>query len=84
MSTEFPIQRAVRQSQKLNGDGVTKTFGPFEFKIWDVLDVVVEQKLDGAEIFARVEPLVQKITTDAFSHFTITFLMHRWRQRSFM
>lgn len=55
------VDRSERQSAASQFDGVSTTFGPFGFEIFDVLDVVAETReigtttwfLDGAATFAK-------------------------------
>lgn len=71
--TPFPLPRATRQTDVLEGDGTTTVFGPFAFKIFDIEDVEVQTRLDGATFFSPASVTVAKTTADAFSHFTVTF-----------
>jgi hypothetical protein len=71
--TPFPLPRAARQTDVLDGDGTTTVFGPFSFKIFDIEDVEVQTRLAGATFFSVAAVTVAKTSGDAFSDFTVTF-----------
>ncbi|MDH7785085.1 hypothetical protein QBD01_001085 [Ochrobactrum sp. 19YEA23] len=74
MPNPYPLPRETRETQVLVGDGVSTTFGPFTWKIFDIEDVAVLTKAAGQSNWATTDVVV--IKTDpvaAFSTFTVTF-----------
>ncbi|YBV97524.1 hypothetical protein M1D80_11785 [Phyllobacteriaceae bacterium JZ32] len=73
MTNPYPIPRETRESQVLVGDGVSQTYGPFQFKIFDTVDVLVLTKAAGQSEWVETDVYVNKTTNDPLSFFTITF-----------
>lgn len=72
MSNPYPIPRELRQSGILLGDG-GNTYGPFEFKIFDVDDVEVFVRPVDAATFQPVAVEVSKVSGFHLDFFTIEF-----------
>lgn len=71
-TTPYPIPRDTRETAELNGNG-GKTYGPFDFKIFDIEDVRAYVKAQGAEQWSEASVTVAKQTGAEFDHFTVTF-----------
>lgn len=71
--TPFPIPRQLRQTDILVGDGVNATYGPFDFKIFDVEDVTVYARPQGERTFTVAFATVAKMSNLPLDFFTITF-----------
>ena len=69
----YPLDRSTRQSNVFTGNGVTKTFGPSPFKIWNATDVEIWRKLPGETSFSRFNGATITLTEDTPATFTITF-----------
>lgn len=69
----FPFDRSSRESSVFTGNGVTKTFGPSAFKVWDKADVEIWRMLPGEAGFTRYNAATITLTDDAPATFTITF-----------
>jgi hypothetical protein len=72
MVQPYPLPRTTRETAILNGNGGA-TYGPFQFKIFDTLDVKAFIKPQGAEFFSPATITVAKTSTDVFADFTVTF-----------
>lgn len=73
MTNPYPLPRETRETQVLVGDGVSSTFGPFSWKIFDIEDVKVLTKASGQSSWSETAVVVSKTTADAFAFFTVTF-----------
>ncbi|MCA1241877.1 glycoside hydrolase [Stappia stellulata] len=74
MAQPFPLPREIRSTGTLAFDGASITFGPFDFKIFDTVDVVVELKHAGdAEWSATSAVTVTKSSAAALDTFSVTF-----------
>lgn len=71
-ATPYPIPRGKRVTDVLAGNG-GKTYGPFSFKIFDIDDVEVVARPQGAVAYAVALVTVQKVSAAALDYFTITF-----------
>jgi len=72
----YPLPKSYRQSDILTGDGRNPaTYGPFDFKVFDVADVVVMRRAAGGnELFAEDEAAtVTKTAGLAQDTFSVTF-----------
>ncbi|MEQ1955692.1 hypothetical protein [Mesorhizobium sp. CN2-181] len=72
MAAAFPLQRELRQSAILAGDGGI-TYGPFNFRIFDVEDVKTFVRFGGELAFTNRPATVKKVNDEAFDFFTVTF-----------
>lgn len=72
-NTPYPLPRATRQSDILDCDGVSLTYGPFNFKIFDLEDVTVWLRPTANAPFAEAAVTVAKAAGEPFDDFTITF-----------
>ncbi len=70
--TAFPLRRELRQSPVMKGDGGA-TYGPFDFRIFDLEDVKAFVRPDGEAAFANRPATVKKVNGAVFDVFTITF-----------
>jgi hypothetical protein len=70
--TPYPFPRSFRESEVLNGTGVS-TYGPFGFKIFDPVDVKVYVKPDDQDLFEEAPAIVTKVSNQPFDDFTVTF-----------
>ncbi|MCF6368347.1 hypothetical protein [Rhizobium halophilum] len=71
MTNPYPLPRSIRQTEILVGDGGS-TYGPFAgFQIFDVADVEVWTKPQGADRFSLVAAIVAKVSDLPFDFFTI-------------
>lgn len=73
MTAAYPLPRETRETTILSGDGVSATYGPFLFKIFDIEDVEVFTRADGDAAFAETSVTVAKTTADDFAFFTVSF-----------
>ena len=74
MAQPYPLPREIRSTGTLAFDGASVTFGPFDFKIFDTADVVVELKHAGdAEWTATSAVTVTKSSAAALDTFSVTF-----------
>lgn len=74
MSQPYPLPREIRSTGSLAFDGVNATFGPFDFKIFDIEDVAVYLKHDGETVFSATEAVtVSKTSGDDYDTFSVTF-----------
>lgn len=71
-ATPYPIPRGKRVTDVLAGNG-GKTYGPFSFKIFDIEDVEVVARAQGAAKYSVAVVTVQKASSAALDYFTITF-----------
>jgi hypothetical protein len=71
--TPYPIPRELRQTSILVGDGVSSTYGPFSFKIFDIEDVAVYWKVPPAQEFVETDVTVAKVSGLPLDYFTVTF-----------
>lgn len=67
----FPLPRATRETEILNGDG-GQTYGPFAFKVFDAADLRVSVRHDGGD-WQGVSFTAAKVAGLEFDDFTITF-----------
>lgn len=73
MSNPFPIPRSIRQTDVLVGNG-GKIYGPFEFQVFDIEDVVVWSRASTADAFAKDDTVtIAKVSGQPFDYFTIEF-----------
>lgn len=73
MAQPYPLPRALRESEIMNGDGGA-TYGPFGFKIFDAADVLAYVRHAGEDGFEAVGFSVDKVAGQPFDDFTVTFL----------
>jgi hypothetical protein len=71
-NTPFPIPRELRLTDPLLGDG-GRTYGPFDFKIFDSDDVLAFYRLPGSDGFTGVAVAVEKVSEEQLDFFTVTF-----------
>ncbi|MGL4490510.1 MAG: hypothetical protein ACRCU5_13820 [Rhizobiaceae bacterium] len=72
-STPYPLPRETRQSDTLDCDGVSLTYGPFTFKIFDVEDVQVLTRPSPDDVWMQTAATVTKVVGLPFDDFKITF-----------
>jgi len=72
MTNPYPLPRAIRQTGILTGNGGS-TYGPFDFKIFDIDDVQVWMRPPNVEGFSLADALVEKVGGLPFDYFTVTF-----------
>ncbi|GAA2871975.1 hypothetical protein GGQ99_000958 [Aminobacter niigataensis] len=74
-ATPYPYPRETRESTLLVGNGTPGPYGPSDFKIFDVADVVVLARAVGEDRFSDVtlDATVTKSTGAAFDTFSVTF-----------
>ncbi|MGO8401320.1 hypothetical protein ACC783_23610 [Rhizobium ruizarguesonis] len=73
MDNPFPIPQQLRESDVFVGDD-GQTYGPFNFKIFDIDDVEVWTRPDADSVFIKQgSVLVAKTNGDPFDNFTVTF-----------
>lgn len=53
-ATPYPIPRETRETTNLVGAGTTGPYGPTSFKVFDIEDIVVWARAEGADRFADV------------------------------
>ncbi|KQR30127.1 hypothetical protein ASF91_15025 [Rhizobium sp. Leaf155] len=71
-ATPYSIPRGKRITDVLAGNG-GKTYGPFAFKIFDIEDVEVVARPQGAAKYSVAAVTVQKVSNASLDYFTITF-----------
>lgn len=72
MTNPYPITRETREEAIFRGDG-TASYGPFDLKIFDVLDVDVWTRADDAATWSEASPTVTKTSGLPFDTFSIAF-----------
>jgi len=73
MSDDYFLDRSLRQSHAIAFDGVTQVYGPFDFQIYDILDVEISVRQLGSVLWMRDTAVkVDKGSADP-DFFTITF-----------
>ncbi|WP_024349629.1 hypothetical protein [Aurantimonas coralicida] len=71
MTNPYPLPRETRETSTIVGDG-RSNYGPLNFPIWDVLDVVAfVSRADGDFTFEAVT--AEKVSGQPFDYFTVTF-----------
>ena len=74
MGFNYPLPEQVRETAVLNCDGVSTTYGPFDFKIFDEADITVYRKRTGEALYSILTTVtVTKQAALPFDYFTITF-----------
>lgn len=74
MGFNYPLPEQVRETAVLNCNGVSTTYGPFDFKIFDEADITVYRKRVGETLYSILTTVtVTKQAALAFDYFTITF-----------
>lgn len=74
MTQPYPLPRETRSSGVNSCDGLSATFGPFSFMIFDIEDVTVEVRHDGETFFSPTSAVTITKTADAaYDTFSITF-----------
>ncbi|RIY03268.1 hypothetical protein D3218_00385 [Aureimonas flava] len=71
MTNPYPLPRETRESAPFAGDG-RATYGPFDFRIWDVDDVVAEVSRGYAE-YTLEAVRATKVANQPFDDFSVTF-----------
>lgn len=71
--TPYPLPRQARQTAVLSGDGVNATYGPFDFRIFDIEDITVFTRPDDEEVFTAIDVTIDKVSDLPFDFFTVTF-----------
>lgn len=72
MTNPYPITRETREEAIFRGDG-SAAYGPFDLEIFDVADVEIWTRADGAATWTLASPTVTKTTGDALDTFSIAF-----------
>lgn len=72
-TTPYPLPRETRESTILVGNGTPGPYGPTTFKIFDVLDIEVLVKPDGAPFFSALAATVTKTADEPFDTVSVTF-----------
>lgn len=72
MTNPYPISRESREEAIFRGNGGA-VYGPFDLKIFDVLDVQVWTRADDAATWSEASPTVTKTAGAAFDTFSIAF-----------
>lgn len=75
MTLPYPLPRETRSTGPQAFDGVSVTFGPFQFKIFDTLDVRVQIRHAGDAEWSETDAVtIAKVDPDAtYGTFTATF-----------
>lgn len=74
-STPYPIPREIRETATLVGNGTAGPYGPTTFKVFDIEDVVVWARAEGAERFSDVTATctIEKTADLALDTVSVTF-----------
>lgn len=74
MTATYPLPRETRSTSILSGDGVSSSYGPFGFKIFDTADVEVWTKASGETQFTEDATVtVTKTAAATLDTFSIAF-----------
>ncbi|WP_188478579.1 right-handed parallel beta-helix repeat-containing protein [Stappia taiwanensis] len=74
MAQPYPLPRETRSSGVLVCDGTSATYGPFDFHIFDIEDVVVDVRHSDDAGFSRdASVTVTKTSGSTYDTFSITF-----------
>ncbi|TYC51617.1 hypothetical protein FMN50_20255, partial [Rhodobacterales bacterium] len=71
--TEFPVERSFRVSDAIAFNGIDATYGPFDFKIFDPLDVRIETRDIGESLWLPTDAFTVSKGPDDADYFTVTF-----------